>query len=141
MRIAPALKSLMKPLLSEHVMHVDKTTTGSIVSSTRQYCAPHKSVKRAIADLLLSLGWSDLTGLRLLEIGCGTGCNLLEFLRFGFRPEHLQVYRTADAKRRAGSERADGRRADHARRCGPYTLPLTPALRSGARACWVEKGQ
>jgi SAM-dependent methyltransferase len=46
--------------------------------------------QRAIADLLLSLGWSDLKGLRLLEVGCGTGCNLLEFLRFGFRPEHLQ---------------------------------------------------
>lgn len=45
---------------------------------------------RAIAALFVSLGWLDLTGLRLLEVGCGTGCNLLEFLRFGFRPEHLQ---------------------------------------------------
>jgi SAM-dependent methyltransferase len=46
--------------------------------------------QRAIANLFLSLGWSELTGLRLLEVGCGSGCNLLEFLRFGFRPEHLQ---------------------------------------------------
>ena len=37
--------------------------------------------QRAIADLFLNLGWSDLTGLRLLEVGCGTGCNLLEFIR------------------------------------------------------------
>jgi SAM-dependent methyltransferase len=46
--------------------------------------------QRAIAALFLSLGWSDLEGLRLLEVGCGTGCNLLEFIRFGFRPDHLQ---------------------------------------------------
>jgi SAM-dependent methyltransferase len=46
--------------------------------------------QRAIADLFLNLGWSDLTGLRLLEVGCGTGGNLLEFIRFGFRPDHLQ---------------------------------------------------
>jgi SAM-dependent methyltransferase len=45
---------------------------------------------RAMADLFVSLGWVDLAGLRLLEVGCGTGCNLLEFLRFGFKPEHLQ---------------------------------------------------
>jgi SAM-dependent methyltransferase len=45
---------------------------------------------RAIAELFVSLGWLDLAGLRLLEVGCGTGCNLLEFIRFGFSPEHLQ---------------------------------------------------
>jgi SAM-dependent methyltransferase len=46
--------------------------------------------QRAIAELFVSLGSRDLAGLRLLEVGCGTGCNLLEFIRFGFRPEHLQ---------------------------------------------------
>lgn len=46
--------------------------------------------QRAIARLFVTLGWLDLSGLRLLEVGCGTGCNLLEFIRFGFSPEHLQ---------------------------------------------------
>jgi SAM-dependent methyltransferase len=46
--------------------------------------------QRAIADLLVSVGFRDLSAVRLLEIGCGTGANLLEFLRFGFAPEHLQ---------------------------------------------------
>ena len=46
--------------------------------------------QRAIADLFVSLGFRDLSAIRLLEIGCGTGANLLEFLRFGFAPEHLQ---------------------------------------------------
>ncbi len=46
--------------------------------------------QRAIAELFLRLGWFDLAAVRLLEVGCGTGCNLLDFLRLGFRPEHLQ---------------------------------------------------
>lgn len=34
-------------------------------------------------------GWRDLSGLRLFEVGCGTGGNLLELLRLGFKPENL----------------------------------------------------
>jgi SAM-dependent methyltransferase len=45
--------------------------------------------QRAIADLFARLGWLDLANVRLLEVGCGTGCNLLDFLRLGFRPDHL----------------------------------------------------
>jgi SAM-dependent methyltransferase len=46
--------------------------------------------QRALADLFVRLGWRDLSGLRLLEVGCGTGANLLEFLRLGFTPANLQ---------------------------------------------------
>jgi SAM-dependent methyltransferase len=46
--------------------------------------------QRAIAGLFARLGWLDLASVRLLEVGCGTGCNLLDFLRLGFRPDHLQ---------------------------------------------------
>jgi SAM-dependent methyltransferase len=46
--------------------------------------------QRAIAAIFASLGWNTLADRRLLEVGCGTGANLLEFLRMGFRPESLR---------------------------------------------------
>ena len=45
--------------------------------------------QRAVLRLLAERGWHDLAALRLVEVGCGAGGNLLEFLRLGFRPEHL----------------------------------------------------
>ena len=45
--------------------------------------------QRALLHLLASHGLTDLSGLRLLEVGCGTGGNLLELLRLGFAPQHL----------------------------------------------------
>jgi len=49
----------------------------------------HQERQRAIAALLVRLGWTELRDLRLVEVGCGTGTNLVEFLRLGFQPEHL----------------------------------------------------
>ena len=46
--------------------------------------------QRAIVNLFMDVGWLDLSNVRLLEVGCGTGTNLREFLQLGFRPEHLQ---------------------------------------------------
>ncbi len=45
--------------------------------------------QRAMLRLFNSLGLTDLSALRLLEVGCGGGANLLELLRMGFVPEHL----------------------------------------------------
>jgi Methyltransferase domain len=46
---------------------------------------------RAIIDVFAGLTWGrDLRKVRLLEVGCGWGGNLLEFLRLGFEPDHLQ---------------------------------------------------
>lgn len=45
--------------------------------------------QRAVAQLFARLGWHDLGERRLLEVGCGSGGNLLDCLRQGFRPEHL----------------------------------------------------
>ncbi|MBL0720693.1 methyltransferase domain-containing protein [Piscinibacter sp. Jin2] len=50
--------------------------------------------QRALAGLLREAArrdprWADLTALRLTEVGCGNGGNLLELLRLGLRPEHL----------------------------------------------------
>ena len=40
--------------------------------------------QRAIAGLFARLRWDDLADRQLLEVGCGAGANLLEFLRLGF---------------------------------------------------------
>jgi SAM-dependent methyltransferase len=46
--------------------------------------------ERAIAELFVKIGWQDLSSMRLLEVGCGTGAKLAEILRLGVSPEHLQ---------------------------------------------------
>jgi SAM-dependent methyltransferase len=45
--------------------------------------------QRAILRGLARMGYTDLSELRLMEVGCGAGGNLLEFLRLGFAPGHL----------------------------------------------------
>ena len=46
--------------------------------------------QRALLALLALHGLHDLSALSLTEVGCGSGGNLLELLRLGFAPEHLQ---------------------------------------------------
>ena len=46
--------------------------------------------QRALLRLISHLGWLDLSEKRLVEVGCGSGGNLLELLRFGFDAAHLQ---------------------------------------------------
>ena len=45
--------------------------------------------QRAMLRLFVRLGLTDLARLKLLEVGCGAGGNLLELLRLGFAPQHL----------------------------------------------------
>jgi SAM-dependent methyltransferase len=45
--------------------------------------------QRAMLSLFRALGLANLSSLRLHEVGCGGGGNLLELLRLGFTPEHL----------------------------------------------------
>jgi SAM-dependent methyltransferase len=45
--------------------------------------------QRAILRGLARRSWSDLASLKLAEVGCGAGGNLLEFLRMGFLPGNL----------------------------------------------------
>ena len=45
--------------------------------------------QRVMLQLLRQHSVLDLANLRLLEVGCGAGGNLLEFLRMGCVPEHL----------------------------------------------------
>jgi SAM-dependent methyltransferase len=45
--------------------------------------------QRAMLQMLAAQGLHDLAVLRVVEVGCGSGGNLLELLRAGFSPEHL----------------------------------------------------
>lgn len=45
--------------------------------------------QRALLRLFARHGLRELSALRLLEVGCGSGGNLLELLRLGFAPQHL----------------------------------------------------
>ncbi len=45
--------------------------------------------QRAMLRLFASAGLLDLSALHLLEVGCGSGGNLLELLRLGFSPARL----------------------------------------------------
>jgi SAM-dependent methyltransferase len=45
--------------------------------------------QRAMLRLFARLGFNDLSVLRLLEVGCGSGGNLQELLRLGFAPQQL----------------------------------------------------
>jgi SAM-dependent methyltransferase len=46
--------------------------------------------QRALLRLISHLDWLDLSERKLVEVGCGSGGNLLELLRFGFDAAHLQ---------------------------------------------------
>ena len=46
--------------------------------------------QRALLQLLVQQGRTELPQLRLTEVGSGAGGNLLELLRLGFVPQHLQ---------------------------------------------------
>jgi SAM-dependent methyltransferase len=45
--------------------------------------------QRAMLALFARLSWHDLSARRVLEVGSGTGSNLLELVWMGFRPEHV----------------------------------------------------
>jgi SAM-dependent methyltransferase len=64
--------------------------------------------ERAVARLFVARGWRDLRERRLLEVGCGSGDNLLEMLRLGFAPEHLAGIELLDARHAAARSRLPG---------------------------------
>jgi ubiquinone/menaquinone biosynthesis C-methylase UbiE len=46
--------------------------------------------QRALIKLFLRMGWSDISSVTLVEVGCGSGGNLLELLHMGFAPQNLR---------------------------------------------------
>ena len=50
---------------------------------------PRQEWERAVVRWAKRSGMAPLEPRSLLEVGCGNGANLLEFMRFGFQPENL----------------------------------------------------
>ncbi len=61
--------------------------------------------QRVLLGLLAANGHSRLDTLRLAEVGCGEGGNLLELLRLGFAPAHLQGLELLSERQRVARER------------------------------------
>lgn len=45
--------------------------------------------QRALIRLFSQVGLANLADVKMLEVGCGSGANLLELIEFGAAPEHL----------------------------------------------------
>jgi hypothetical protein len=58
--------------------------------------------QRALLQLMARAGIQAVDGLRLTEVGCGSGGNLLELLQLGFAPAHLQGIELLPERHRAG---------------------------------------
>jgi SAM-dependent methyltransferase len=52
-------------------------------------CMVRQEKERVLLRWILEYQVAPVSSKRLLEIGCGSGANLLEFLRLGFRPENM----------------------------------------------------
>ncbi|HEX6705418.1 MAG TPA: class I SAM-dependent methyltransferase [Albitalea sp.] len=66
---------------------------------------PLQERQRAVLRLFARLGWTDLSARRVLEVGCGTGSNLLELLLLGFMPEHVAGIELLPERHAAARER------------------------------------
>lgn len=54
-----------------------------------EVCRLLQQRQRVLLQLFARAGIADVAPLRLVEVGCGSGANLLELLHLGFAPQHL----------------------------------------------------
>jgi ubiquinone/menaquinone biosynthesis C-methylase UbiE len=98
---------------------------GRYVRFNRDVLASSQERQRSLVSLLTARGIHDLAGLDIIEVGCGTGSNLVELMFLGARPECL-----------AGNELLP-ERLEIARRRLPESVRLFPG---NAAALKIEPG-
>jgi SAM-dependent methyltransferase len=98
---------------------------GRYVRLNRDVLASSQERQRSLVSLLAARGIHDLAGLDIIEIGCGTGSNLVELMFLGAQPECL-----------AGNELLPDR-LETARRRLPESVRLFPG---NAAALEIEPG-
>ncbi|KNZ31773.1 MAG: methyltransferase type 11 [Methylibium sp. NZG] len=64
--------------------------------------------QRALLRCFAAAGLTDLSTLRLVEVGSGDGANLLELMRIGFTPQHLAGIELLPERHAAARERLPG---------------------------------
>lgn len=78
---------------------------GSIYSMLRnEVQLAHFERFKTIVGLLNAHAKSDFQALKLVDLGCGTGGNLLDFLRLGFRSENLVGLELLEGRAKAAKE-------------------------------------
>ena len=99
--------------------------SGRYIRFNRDVLASSQERQRSLVSLLTARGIHDLAGLDIIEVGCGTGANLVELMFLGAQPERL-----------AGNELLPDRLA-MARRRLPESVRLFPG---NAAALEIESG-
>jgi len=83
----PATKEL-ESIVERYERRKHRDTTASDILSISAYLA-YQERNRMLVRWIREYGLAPVESRKLIEVGCGTGNNLLDFLRLGFRPENM----------------------------------------------------
>ena len=83
----PATKEL-ESIAERYERRKHRDTTASDILSISAYLA-YQERNRMLVRWIREYGLAPVESRKLIEVGCGTGNNLLDFLRLGFRPENM----------------------------------------------------
>jgi SAM-dependent methyltransferase len=83
----PATKEL-ESIVERYERRKHRDTTASDLLSISAYLS-YQERNRVLVRWIREYGLAPVESRTLIEVGCGTGNNLLDFLRLGFRPENM----------------------------------------------------
>jgi len=78
----------LESIVERYERRKHRDTTASDILSISAYLA-YQERNRMLVRWIREYGLAPVESRKLMEVGCGTGNNLLDFLRLGFRPENM----------------------------------------------------